>query len=85
LHIAAIAALCPVRFVVSGAQKKSGASFDAPPFSNQLSQNYKQTITPELLSHLTFVNAWDAVAVQVTGGPALVAAVTVTLFEGLKP
>jgi hypothetical protein len=71
--------------VIDRHKKKSGASFDAPPFSNQLSQNYEQMITPELLSHLTFVNAWDAVAVQVTGGPALVAAVTVTLFEGLKP
>jgi hypothetical protein len=48
-------------------------------------RNYWQAITPVLLSQTTFVKECDAVAVQVTGGPAFVAAVTVTLFEGLKP
>ena len=70
------------------AQKKNGASFDAPSFPDQLRSNYTQVITPGVVtpeSQAFAERACLAVAVHAGGGPVTAVAVTVTSFEGVKP
>ena len=67
------------------AQKKNGASEDAPFFSDQYQSDQVQVITPLVMSQTLAVCVWVAVALHEGGGPATPVTTTVTFCEGLKP